>query len=481
MIAPVPADGHAIVALLVGGNEDILRSLRSDLYDEFGIEIRNHWENARQFCPMPPKGTEAILVLRDFCSHTMSHEAKKIAKAGGARFVLIGRKKSAWLYALRVCGFVHKPSWRTKEPTKPTRTLERKEPTMTTEAPKNGTTVTPAAWTAPVAPAAPKPAAFNARIIEPPREWSERDMQTVIRLAEAWVPTNPPDSLLADAERFVDDVWRELGTYRTPAVLRLRVDALQAVINVRKDLLVALSRAAKRTHDAKVAHLKHEAEALKGPSSEWPPYITAEGVLSLVGKRNRFTGKPVFDRALGMLVYPRAEVAACKDALDARGVTADFTGSGLTEYEWETRILEILKAKGPCARGSFHLNGKASVRSRGIKALNMLVGTGAVLEAKHRGTSFYRLPEHPWPPAPRKLPPRAKKPAPAPLGGQFAAEFDRAAARKLAALDRPTAPKPAPHADTIKEARADVYRAMRAGEITAKDAAEILRQLAGGS
>lgn len=476
MTAPVPANGSAIVALLVGGNDDILRSLRSDLYDEFGIEIRNHWENARQFCPMPPRGTEAVLVLTDVCSHTMSREAKTVAKAASARFVLIGRKKSAWLNALRKCGFVHKPSWRRKAP--PPAVQERKEPKMTTEAPKNGTTVAPT-WTPPVAPANPKPIAFAARIIDPPRRWTEQDMQTVIRLAEAWHPTNPPGSLLADAERFVDEIWKELGTYRTAAVLRLRIDALQAVITVRKDLLVGLSRAARVVRDAKRAYIEIESAQIKGPRSEWPPLLTIDAVLTLIGKRNRFHGKPRFDRVIGTLLYERADVLKVVDVLEARGLPPEANGMGMTPLEWETRILNVLKSKGPSARNAFHISSD-DAHHRGNAALALLVKSGTILEGFYRGTPWYRLPEHAWPPPPRKMPPRAKKPAPAPLGGQFAAEFGRAVARASAALDRPLAPKPAPSADTIKEARADVYRAMRAGEITAKDAAEILRQLAGG-
>lgn len=459
-VTPGPANGHAFVALLIGGNEDVLRSLRGDLYDEFGIELRNQWQTSREFCPVPPRDTDVVLILTDFCAHGMSRDAVKLAKANKIRYALIGRKKSAWLNGLNTCGFIHKPSW--LQPLPPAR-KEYGSMESTKPAPQNGVLPTKPfsaleGITLPTGALASREVPTGLRYIELPRRWTEADMQTVYKLCEAWKASTP--NLTADTQRYVDDVWRATGAYRTPAVLRLRLDALRTVIKVPEGLLIGLGRIAATTHRAKAQYLKDEAEWLKGPRARWGEWISTEGALSFVGVRNRLKPmKAQLDRTLGLQVYRRNDFIPLLEAYEARGVTASFRGSGLTPLEWEQRILATLKDKGPGARAKFRIS--SGKDERGMQALRALAQSGAVVHEVFHGASYYRLPEHAWPPKPRVY---------------------RGRPRTVPIVTAAPAPAPvaAASVDTQRELRADVYRAMRAGEINAKDAAELLRQLAKG-
>lgn len=475
------------VALLVGGNEDVLRSLRSDLFDEFDIEVRNHWVNARQFCPMPPRGTDAILVLSDFCSHAMSREARQLARTCGVRFVSIGRKKSAWLTALMNCGFVHRSRFAAKKG----ESMEEKKTAPVTMngvlASKpfkglEGISLPTGAMAARELPK-PVPSIEHAAIIPMPRLWTEDDMATVARLAESFKASNGSAGLAADGDRFVMQNWKESGAFRTASVLRLRVDAIRFVVKVPMDCITALTRASTIVRRAKRAYIKNESEILKKkPRAEWPPWISNEAAVKLVGGTNRLPRPPMMMRSLGMIVYDRARVVELLERFDERGVTTDFAGPGMTAFEWERRILETLAARGPSSRNAFKMSG-IKEGSTAKQALDGLLRSERIIGSQWRGGIFYRLPEHAWPLPPRKMPPRQARVKPPSIPPD--------AAERLAALraqkSTPVVPSPVPvpvvaaPVDALRELRADVYRAMRAGEITAKDAAELLRQLASGA
>ena len=330
------------------------------------------------------------------------------------------------------------------------------------------------------APLPPKPfqtATVPDPIIPMPRRWTDADMQAIVRLAEAWRASNPPFSWKDDAREFCLSIWRETGQYRTPSVVRLRMDALRVLIKVHEGLITGLSRQCIEVHKAKVRYIAEEKEALKKPRAEWPEWISSDSAIPLVGGKNRLQAKVWLDWRLGMFVYARADVDKELSRQEARGFTPDFRGGGLTSLEWERRIMETLAKHGPGSRSTLHLNA-AKAKHRGLVALRDLAKSGAILEAPHRGTTFYRLPHHPWPPAPIKLGPRKTKPAPvAAPADERQAKFAAAAAAIAEARARNHPPKPAP-TGSVADARADVYRAMRAGEITAKDAAELLRALA---
>lgn len=460
-----PANGVAFVGLLIGGNEDVLRTLRGDLYDEFGIEVRNQWQFVREFCPTPPRDTDVVLILTDFCAHGMSRDAVRLAKANKIRYALIGRKKSAWLNGLNTCGFIHHPSWlqpKRKDPAP----METPKPTP---APNNGALPTKpfsalAGITYPSVGAPTRevaPSLESVLMIPMPRRWTEQDMATVGRLSEAFKPTNPPGSLLADGERFVMQVWKETGEFRTASVLRLRIDAIRFVIKVPPALVMALSRASAHVRRAKAVYIKAEAEVVKKkPRAEWPPWLSNDTATALVGIASRIEATPMMMRSLGMIVYRREDVVKVLTTFEERGITAAWRGTGMTPLEWERRVLTELKEKGPSARGVFKLS-SARNGSIGIDVIESLLRSGRILSGKGHGGVIYRLPEHAWPPPPRTYAPRTPVVPAVP--------------------ETAPAPVAAPSVDTQRELRADVYRAMRAGEINAKDAAELLRQLAKGA
>lgn len=479
-VTALPPNGQAFVALLIGGNDDILRSLRSDLYEEFGIEIRNQWVTSREFCPMPPVRTDVVLVLSDFCAHQMSRDAAKLAKSNRIRHVIIGRKKSAWLNALRKCGFVHKPSWlKAQTPQGP-----RKELVMKSDPSKNVNGISATASNAELLqvakefrplPQTPASITNAPRVVDMPRRWTDQDMQILGRMAEAW--RSPGEhAWCADAERLVMDLWRETGVWRTPAVLRLRLDALRLVLRIPPGLIIGLSRASAKVRKAKVLRLRDEAQELKKPRDEWPDFISYDAALSLVGSLTRMGQvHPVLDRMLGLISYRKADVLRTLEHNEKRGLTPDMRGSGLTPLEWERRILVTLKERGPCAMSAFSLNTMDKAKHRGRAALDALVKSGAVLDGTYRATTYYRLPDHTWPPVPRKHKPRAPKP-----DAIVVTKVVNVGAMAIAEARNKVHP-PKPTTEINQVARADVYRAMRAGEITARDAAEILRQLASGS
>jgi len=507
-VSGAPPNGTAFVGLLVGGNVDVLKSLRSDLYDEFGIEIRNQWESLREFCNTPPRETDVILVLTDFCAHQMSRDAVKLAKSSRLRYALIGRKKSAWLNGLNLSGFTHRPSWLKPRPpvagprkeiimqrveTKP---IARPNGVNVAAAPAPGVTaVTPPPALAPV----PK-VDTSAVYVPKPRRWSEADMQCVVSLAEKWRASNPPDSWADDGERFVIDSWIAVGSYRTPAALQLRLNAFRIMAKIPPELLGALGRAHGRVRRAKERFMRLEHAELKRPRAEWPEWISGDAATDIVGGKARMPRDPMVHRPSGVLVYRRTDIAEIVTRHETRGMTRTFRGSGLTPLEWERRILDRLKANGgPCARNAF---GFHRYNERGEQALRELVKSGAVLEDMFRGATFFRLPEQSWPPpfrlpprkvaAPRKLPPLSpemieeirdrivnpRAPGPRPQLPRLPADLIAEIRDRMQPQPEPEPkPEPGPVPAPDGGARAEILRMMRAGEITKREAAELLLAL----
>jgi len=458
----VPANGHAFVALLVGGNADVLKTLRGDLYDEFGIEIRNQWETSRAFCDVPPRGTEVVLILTDFCAHNMSRDAVKIAKSHRLRYALIGRKKSAWLNGLNLCGFVHKPSW--LKPHGP-----KKEIVMTPTAPPKSPVVPMQAAPNGVQANAPAKTSFFVnvnlpRYIPRPRAWNEADMQALIRLAEAWKGQPTVEA----GREFVLSLWRESTQYRTPAVTRLRLDSMRVFAKVSSDLLLALTRAAQDVHKQRVAYLKTEAATVKSKArAEWPEYLSVPVVKPLVGKLGRISElKTWFDRVYGITVYKRSEIVAYIEEMESRGKAPQWSGPGMTPFEWERKILAVLKERGPSHASTIHIDHAP----RGMQAMHDLIRRGMVIQETYLKRPCYRLPEHAWPP------PKRRRATPTTnVVVNVAPDDPGKLANAVQAAVMKIAPKGA--ASDVIAARAEVYRALKAGEITARDAAGMIKEL----
>lgn len=411
-----------------------------------------------------PRDVEVIAVMTDHCSHGMSREAHRLAKVHGCRFVLMGRKRSAWLQGFRLSGFLQKPSW-LKPAAGP-----KVEIKMSTQS-ANGTTSKPTPAPVPVV-TAPAPLPDLLRRAPPhvlPRfvpvsrknaqAWTKEETEALVKLIQ-----KAPDA--ACVRTLVADLYATTGRFRGIFAIRSRIEAIHHLVNAPVWLFPAVAKFADESTDTKREALAVEARLLKNtPRKSWPEYISARAADALVGGvRCRLTNTGVkigTDTLTGLTSFATAEVLAVVEEREARGFPPTAKRqAGPGPAGWEKRILEALRTNGRATSA----NG-LRLTLCGRKAMAALLERGTVVEGVHEGITLYRLvPDHDWPPPARVSPP------------------PRAPAVPTVTAPKPTAPAPAPATARAPvsgfEARRAIIASMRAGELSPAEAASMLAELA---
>ena len=446
MSPTTPRNGRQFCGLLVGGSS-VPVELGPSLLSEYGVKVDNFWTSFRQIQSASnqlPRGTDAVLIMTDISGSDMIRAAVQIAKACRVPYALIGRKKSAWINGMRISGFVQRPSWWTPQGPKEERVMSEPKP--------NGvSSKQPSDMQFTAAPPVQEPHSVDTsqRYVNSGRPWVKEEMQALLTAVEAWKVGD-------DAGQFVDRLWQASGTYRTPHTLSIHVRGLRVLLGEKIVALVtALEKVVRTLRKARHQTIQMERELWDKHHKigDWTSYRFACEIAP--GARNRISGKTMYDRHSGVLVVPRALLQEVIDLRERRGFRdGEPLSAMLTVKECTTEILSQVQTTGPFGRAYYwrHKNGRAAILG--------LIAQGQIEEINAGGGVMLRLPGQELPK--RKTKPRAPKEAPK----ETAAPVPQHPARP-----------PAAAADSDAALRQQIFTALRAGEITAKDAAEMLRGL----
>lgn len=361
-----PADGRAYATLLVGTSQHpaFVTKLKAQLLAEFGCDVRWHWDEDGSYLRKTiPSQAEVVVVISEHLPRHVTTGVSQNARAAGARYALVGFREASVRNGMTVSGFTRDPVWLQPVPAKrpdPMSPLP-KEPQ---EEPESSPAPKPAQTQATPPAAEEKPSlALVPLHREMPRfvalgsTWSEKDITTLVRLAErAVVP--------GFAEVLVETLWRETGTYRTPATIVSHLRATATFTKVTPEAINAVDQLRKQVSERKARRVKDD-RALRGLA-----------VLKVLENRG------LDPRAPKLVRSPR---------------------------EWEEHLLVYLSANGPQTKNN--LVGHSELGSR---ALASLVLAGRVIQRLQPGTSVtFNCLDGQEPPEKKLPPPKAAHQAPA--------------------------------------------------------------------
>jgi len=449
---PMPRNGRHFVAVLVGGDQ-VPFELGGEVFEEYGIAIEYRWFKDRHI-GTPPRDVDCILIMTDLSSAQMIREASKIAKSAHIPYALVGRKKAAWMNGLKISGFVQRPSW--LKPSGP-----KKEILMQ---PSPAQPVTPARNGAPLRapdafervevkqPEAPKPAPASAaptiapidttaRYVANARAWTESEGSMALQLAESWKPTDGADG-------FLMRVWKSTGNYRTARALLFQLRGLRYLIGAQVIALCdALRHAAEAQAKERKTYLAEEAKEIA--AGRWPAWISRKRATAMAA---RTFPNAMLDRILGLHVVAESEFRPLLEARRAVGfkdgerIPTGVPGPEAVKTDILTRLAQHPRLANEVTRAIF-----------GSYVLQNLIKDGSVVARTEHGKDWIMLPGHTVP-----------QPRQAVQAGSVGAMQPQVVNIVNAA--------PVADGDT---ARREVFRALREGQISAKDAAAILRELGG--
>lgn len=449
--APMPRNGRHFVAVLVGGDQ-VPFELGGEVFEEYGIAIEYRWFKERHI-GTPPRDVDCILIMTDLSSAQMIRESSKIAKSAHIPYALVGRKKAAWMNGLRISGFVQRPSWLKPAPKKDL--MQPTQPAPVT--PLNGARMrVPDAFervevkqpeskpeAKPVVPArisiTTTGVDTSARYVPNARAWTEAEGAMVLQLAESW---NPAEG----AQGFVARVWQATGNFRTARALMFQLRGLRYLIGERVIMLCdALRLDADKQTRARERYLAEEAKQIA--AGDYPAWISRQQAVRLAA---RPFPNSMIDRETGLHVVQRSQLLPLLEARRAVGLKdGERLPTGVPGADSVRRdILERLK-RGP------RLKHEITHALFGGYALDGLAKEGLVVIEHCEGKEWVKLP------------------------GQ-----------SIAIKQRPAVQVHAPQPQVVNVmnvsapadsdvARREVFRALREGQISAKDAAAILRELGG--
>jgi hypothetical protein len=447
MKAHHPRNGRHFVALLIGG-EHVPVELSSELFEEYGIAIEHRWTSARQMGPLP-KGCDCVLIMTDLSSHEMQREATRLAKGAAIPYALIGRKKAAWMNGLALCGFVQRPSWLKPhgpkkeivmtpatngvngaalfEPTPAVKHAPQPRPTNPLEAPKVAA--------APVVVATPAPVPqvdTTQRYVRPGFAWTDEECQAVFKVLDKW-PTDRP------GEDMVVAVWKATGIYRSPRALAAQIRALRMLWGMERSIALArtLDRVVTMQRGARKEFLA--AEEAAQARGELPLWVSLDLATKLVGGDAKMIRSGVHvDRRTSLFVVPRDVLLPILQARRDAGIADGVRGHGHAHNPTVMRDKILARvSKGPVPRSAFRAKFAGP-------AIDGLIRDGLI--QFHMGSGWLTLPGVSIEPKPKPEP-------------------------------KPAAVKPQPESSADNGLRGQIFRALRAGEITPKDAAAMLREI----
>lgn len=313
------------------------------------------------------------------------------------------------------------------------------------------------------APAAAPPSRYAPAASKQASSW-ERDGEVLVELAkDAWNHEGPATWLLAELER-------RTGRFRTAAAVNLR---LRSVAGLKLPPLLArgIDAIRKEASKKKDALLHDEAKRLRAferGEAPLPEMVSIDACRKLIGNDTRREGLQVFvDRETGVLCLRSADVLARrKELVDEHGGELPLHGrmSPVRTPKAEAVAAMLAAAAGPRGATMHELERASHVAdARAAGIVTELVAAGKLAEhpGRREGSKLYALAGAP---APRREP----KVAP------------EAPAKPVPAAPSP-APSEAPKAGPagIDHAlSADIYRAVKAGELTPEQGAAMLRALA---
>lgn len=474
----VPRNGRYFVGLLAGGWPAQYDEMKVKLLEEFGVALEEHWPSSltvdRVRAKSIPRGTEVVVVIAD----AMRVHAKEIAEkasGAGAALALVGRRKPEWISGMVTAGFATPPPWRGANPATPHKappptpdpgSFERYvEPSTIVGGPDDfGGEDAPhapsvarlveaeiARGAAPAVAELPviKAAITDERYVVPAGRinkgvWPDEHVHKCIALAESDTP----------AERFCDALAAATGVYRTAGAIHLRLEPLRVIApRISRDLVRGLERLAKEATTRKRDFLAAEQKAYKARGidglGEW---VSADmAALVLGGVSHRASDLEVRqDKQTGLYVNRREDLAKRHAELLARNGGRALTRDPVppvpknSDEDVERAILAAI-AERPGMSKAAAANGAPTMRDRAARIIERLIASGKLIASKHVSKPDVVVLHVPRPATP---PPKAEPAAAAP--------------------------------PVLPALTAEIYRAIRAKEITPTEGAEMLRELAKG-
>lgn len=487
-----PANGQHFVGLLVGGHTDTFKHMSARLLSEFGVLLTQHWPTGLPVKTVDakrlPAGCEIVVIIADqikTCAKIVTEKARE----ANVPFALVGHTKAAWTRGLVSAGFLLHPAW--LRPTNghravttvassqtatadavPVVEVVAEEPSLLTTYPnslsvghyaaridgKYANAAHSAAATPPVkskeTPAKPASTFVNEEfMVNGPGKvrWPDEHINTFITLAET--------GGITDAKEFCEEFARLTGVYRNPSGLALRIRTLGPLCRANPVLLSSLSDMTHAVTRAKKAWLGGERKnyPITGDAG-LGTWVSREFARHLIGGvPSRINALSVRrHRTTGLYMLLSAEVLALKYMLEERE-GAKLSKNRLTtvprsdDSVVRARLLEaVVKAPGVLQSEIERRCGTNRERCR--KLLAEMIAAGDIVQAQHpiRKQSYVYGPRG-W----------------------------RAAPVKAAAThDGREKPVVVPQPPVRQGLTAQIWRAVREGELSPAQAAEMLKALA---
>lgn len=287
--------------------------------------------------------------------------------------------------------------------------------------------------------------------------WTDDHVAKVVAIAEGNI---------TDAVAFGREVARQTGVYRPPGGLHQRLRPLSAVCRISHELLVNLDRRARAVTKAKREFMAHEAKVMRASGvaglGEW---ISIELATRLVGDvAARLEPLQMYvDVETSGHVFRKADVLKRRDELIARQDGEPLTKDRMVPTprasadDIATNIRKIVAAEPGIAKGQLERRSGAS-RERFDKVFRTMVAANQLVIVPH--------------------PTRKDVVLVGPPGWTYTAPPPRAP-REPKAPETPPASAPATAAPVDAGLTAEIYRAIRAKEISPEEGARMLRELRG--
>lgn len=447
MSPPLPRNGRQFCGLLVGGS-NIPVEFGPSMLHEYGVKVEHFWQSLRQIqnaSNQLPKGTDAVLIMTDISGSDMIRAAVAVAKSAHVPYALIGRKKAAWTNGMRISGFVQRPSWWTLQGPKEERIMSESKATNGVSASKPadiimgvqpdliGAKAEAMAMARAIAAIAEIPTMSKVdttqRYVDVPGSWTASDYDSLRKYLENWKPDYT-------ATQFITDFWVETGKYRTLGSMIVHAGPIASFLRIGHPCVQALV-------GARRLEKKRADQFLAGEYTTLGDYVSqrvARELLGITGDVRGCTAR--IDRTTALRVYRREDVIARK----------------LQRGKQPTRRMSVADIENRILNGAPIAMSYLRPLHNHEAAITNLINAGKVVRCSTRGGEFLCLPgQEP----PVRRPPGAGFPKP----------------RTIAAVDA-RAREAAPSQRTDTALRAEIFAALRSGQITAKDAAEMLRGLA---
>lgn len=282
------------------------------------------------------------------------------------------------------------------------------------------------------------------------RGWPDEHVTKVVAIAE---------SGLVDALLFCREVARRTGVYRMPGGLQQRLRPLSAICKIPPELLTNLERRARQLSKAKVALMAHEAKVMRngGGSAVFGDWVSIATATRLVGDViSRLDSLQMFDDTeTACHVFRTSDVLRLRDELMARQGGRPLTKESLpppprtSAEDVAANVIRIATERPGIAKGELSRCSGAT-RDRFEKIFDQLVAEKKLVTAPHptkKGVLYVGPPG--WTYTAPVMPPRR-------------------------------APSPAAEAPRVDSSlTAEIYRAIRAKEISPEEGARMMRELRG--